>query len=140
MRQIAVQLEAPGLSRPALFAQVIIHLCEALIMVNRDHMSRKKLPLLYESGVVYKREPKRRLRDGRIVTVENFRDVACIYARGWGDCEDLASIRVAELREYAGEDARIRVTAKSQPGKKLWHVTVMRANGVPEDPSRRLGM
>jgi hypothetical protein len=139
MRAITVQLEAPELEDPALFSQVLIHLCEALIMVNRAHIRAKRLPPLYQSGVIYKREPKRKLRDGRIITVENFRDAACCYARGWGDCEDLASIRIAELRE-AGENARPVVTLQRFEKRKLWHVKLLRATGVREDPSKRLGM
>jgi len=58
------------------------------------------------------------------------------YARGGGDCEDLAAWRAAELR-IAGEPARV-VVVRSAPG--VLHAVVRRANGRIEDPSRRLGM
>jgi hypothetical protein len=117
-------------------------ICEGLTMANQITLKRLKLPPLYASGVVYKRERPipMRLKDGRIelLRVECFDDCELVYQRKWGDCDDLASIRCAELRN-AGEHAGIRVTFPEK-GKRLYHVTVRRADGTFEDPSRECGM
>lgn len=88
---------------------------------------RQKFPPLYKSGVVYKREP-----------ADVWRDIRTVYKSGWGDCEDLAAIRVAQLR-FTGEDEQAHV-AVYQSGARKYHAIVARSDGTTEDPSRRLGM
>lgn len=61
----------------------------------------RPLPRLFESGVVYEREPWPK-------GVEEFADIVTILRRGWGDCDDLCAARVAELQED-GEPADCRV-------------------------------
>jgi hypothetical protein len=97
-----------------------------LVALNRYYMRRRKIPPLYESGVVYKAEPKRR--------PEKWRTADAVYTDGEGDCEDLASYRVAEL-QVLGEPARARVV---RTGKRRFHAIVERADGSTEDPSRIL--
>lgn len=117
----------------------------------------KPIPLLYESGVEYDREPWA----GKF---EEFADILTVLRRGWGDCDDLAAWRVAELREI-GEprlglppeekaDTRIYWRGKCRfhrPHVNLrcagclktqltMHVQVRRADGRIEDPSRLLGL
>jgi hypothetical protein len=82
---------------------------------------------LYESGVVYKREPH-----------DVWRHIGDVYKSGWADCEDLAAIRVAQLRE-SGEDPAAKVVVY-QSGPRRFHAIVGRGDGSTEDPSRRLGM
>lgn len=92
-----------------------------------------RTPLLYQSGVRYRNEPPGQ-------GFEEFALIPVIYARKWGDCDDLAPWRVAELRER-GEPAKIRIQWKtSSGGGKLYHIVVRRADGRIEDPSRILGM
>ena len=59
-------------------------------------------------------------------------------ARGWADCDDLASYLAACLRS-SGEDPDARATVyESKPGR--WHAIVTRGDGSTQDPSRWAGM
>lgn len=102
------------------------------VKLNQLYLRRFHVPPLYESGVRYQEEPD----DG----VEEFAGIEPVLMRKWGDCDDLAPWRCAELREL-GEKAQIRVQWKRQPnGRKLFHIVVRRGDGTIEDPSRILGM
>jgi len=97
------------------------------------------------SGVRYHTEPR---------GLEEWTDTPTTYCRGWGDCEDLSCIRVAELRVKHGIAATPHFTwRKIGPKTTLYHIQVlyppgMRAfypdakSGNPriEDPSRLMGM
>ena len=159
---------APDRRTVAMFA---IPLLRIVVASNRLEMraARKRgkpYPPLYESGVVYCREPW----SGRI---EEFADCGTVYERGWGDCDDLCAFRLAELLEAGERPARpcsrhlvshpkcracvpgadIRIywrgcdRHQAQPkngcaecrGKPM-HVEVRRADGSIEDPSRFLGL
>ena len=89
-------------------------------------------PKIYESGTVYRPEP---------VGEENWKTIPIILTDGFGDCEDLACWRAAEL--YAEGNRHVRPVAIAQPtgtpGFTLFHI-VVRGGGVREDPSKRLGM
>lgn len=102
---------------------------EGLVGVAHSEIASGGIPPLYESGVVYRREPPGE---------ERWSPPSAVLARGYGDCEDLASWRAAELR-VTGEDpgARARVV---RSGPRTWHAIVERADGSIEDPSRVLGM
>lgn len=137
-------------------AMFAIPLLRIVVASNRLEMRRarkrgKPYPPLYESGVVYQREPW----SGR---VEEFADCRTVLRRGWGDCDDLCAYRLAELLEAGERPARpcsrhvtaepgctacvsgadIRVYWRG-PGKPM-HVEVRRASGAIEDPSRFLGL
>jgi len=99
-----------------------------LVSLNRYLMRTRRVPPLYKSGVFYAREASGAKFERWQTCIECMRTRAC-------DCEDLASWRVAELQER-GEDAKIRLSLQS----RTWHVTVRRANGQIEDPSKILGM
>jgi len=86
-----------------------------------------KFPPLYQSGVRYKREPR-----------DVWRHIGDVMASGWGDCEDLAAARAAELR-VSGEDENARVGVY-QSGPRRFHAIVIRGDETMEDPSRKLGM
>ena len=116
-------------------ARVIAALVEALVTVNRAYLrANPQTPLLYASGVRFLREP-----DG----VDEWQDIPRTMALGSGDCEDLASWRIAELRER-GEAARVLVLTfqERRPIGDVteFHIMVERADGAREDPSRLLGM
>ncbi len=69
--------------------------------------------------------------------VEKFSPASVVLPRGWGDCEDVAAWRAAELRVYYGEPA----TAFARLMREgLYHALVRRADGSEEDPSKILGM
>lgn len=66
----------------------VARLLEWLADVNRRLIERSPdLPLLYDSGVEYRRESH-----------ERFSDYAHVLKRGWDDCDSLAAARVGELR------------------------------------------
>ena len=105
---------------------------DAQVKIDQMYLRLHKCPPLYKSGVRYREEPDN--------GVEEFACVPIILHRGWGDCDDLAPWRCAELRE-AGEKAKIRIQWKRQgSGRKLFHIVVRRADGKIEDPSLILGM
>ena len=99
-----------------------------------ESMQLHPLPLLYEAGVHYAREPMCRT-DGVERMCEEFVTAPEVLRRGFGDCDDLGCYRAAELR-MQGEKAN--AFARRSPAG--WHVVVRRADGSIEDPSARLGM
>lgn len=109
-------------------------LLEALTGINATILSRASevlsgdVPLLYDAGIRYQREPPNR---------EEWQTVLGNFRRGIGDCEDLATHRAAELRAYEGEPARAVVR---RTGRRTLHAVVERADGTIEDPSKMLGM
>lgn len=116
-----VSLKIPRLARAYLVGAL-----EGLVAVNRAWMHHHDVPSLYSSGVVYRRE---------IAGREAWDCVPVVLGRGWGDCEDLAAWRVAELREH-GIPAWPWVR---RTGPSTLHALVRRLDGF-EDPSRTLGM
>lgn len=101
----------------------------ALFALDKLSVSTGRFPALYESGVRYRREPAARR--------EEWCTIPECLRRGWGDCEDLACWRAAELC-VTGQDSQARpVLLRTRNG---WHVAVQRGDGSIEDPSRRLGM
>lgn len=86
-----------------------------------------ELPSLYESGVVYRREPPGR------EWWETALDVLGVATQRSGDCEDLAAYRAAELRFYENEPARVCVVTTPRGS---FHAIVERGDGSYEDPSR----
>lgn len=113
-------------------ALILRPILNALVEANRRFLRAHNVPGIYESGVRYANEPPG--------TIEEFAAIPVMLKRGWGDCDDLAPWRVAELREQ-GEMARIRIQWKPmRDGRKMFHVLVRRADGSLEDPSALLGM
>lgn len=101
---------------------------EGLASVDAVLLHRGTFPRLYDSGVVYRREAP---RDETWWTVDH------VLLNGWGDCEDLACWRAAELRVYDAIPARPHVI---WTGPRLLHVVVLYPDGTLEDPSKVLGM
>lgn len=112
---------------------------EGLTRINERIIDAGAVPPLYTSGAVYKREPR-----------DTFRHSLDVADQKWGDCEDLAAYRAAELR-VSGEDPDAHVYTV-RTGPKRFHAIVKRyAGNIPdgarcrfgadcEDPSRMLGM
>lgn len=112
-----------------------LRLCvDLLVNLNMDFLkhSRMHVPALYASGVRYRREPM----PGRGRRVERFAVIPSVMRVGFGDCEDLAAWRIAELR-LRGVRA---VPWIIQPQPKVFHVQVRHPDRTIEDPSLRLGM
>lgn len=108
--------------------RVLAAALEGLVCANCALMEKSPLPPLYSTRVRYQPEPPR--------TQEQWQTAPQVLQSGYGDCEDLASYRAAELR-MRGEPARVRVV---RTGVRRWHAIVQRGDGAIEDPSRRLGM
>jgi hypothetical protein len=91
--------------RPKVLAELALQAAELVIRSNVIAMQEaaragRPLPELYDSGVVYEREPK----DG----FEEFADYETVLERGWGDCDDLVCAKAAELR-CKGIPATVRI-------------------------------
>lgn len=133
-------------SDPAILQQLLQWLADLNLVFLLEH---PRTPPLYSSGVLYRREPR------QVVRVERFCGIPDVLRQGWGDCDDLAPWRAAELN-LRGVGARPVLVDASHPqwsqtakgrGKRLWHVVVERhlpgdsaGEVVYEDPSARLGM
>ncbi len=110
-------------SAPSLWAAAL----EGLVSMNEQLLRLRQYPPLYDAGVRYKIEKK-----------EAFRNVDEVYSHGWGDCDDLAGWRVAELH-VTGEDPGAWADVY-RTGPKRLHAIVARSDGRVEDPSLILGM
>lgn len=119
-----VKLVAPVAGEPGLQ-----RLLRSLWELDVDAVRTGRMPRIYESGVRYRREP-RHVR-------EEWLTVPAVVSRGYGDCEDLACWRAAEL-SVSGEDPLARPCLRRTASG--WHVVVRRGDGSIEDPSRVLGM
>lgn len=127
--------------RPASRAKMLPAL-EALVQLNEeldDELEQRGEPVvdLYEwaarTGGGYRAEPPGR---------EDWDPAAVFMPRLWGDCEDLAGKRAADLRR-AGETSARADTYRSRvrpDGTAVWHAIVVRGDGTLEDPSALLGM
>jgi hypothetical protein len=132
------------LRKSRIFGSVIKALLDAQVRNNLLYLSlHRGVPQLYASGVRYQNEPEGQTFNGH--PAEEFALIPVVLARKWGDCDDLAPWRVAELI-HGGERAKIRVQwrarrlANGQLGRKYFHIVVRRGNGLIEDPSAELGM
>jgi hypothetical protein len=100
-----------------------------LQLASEAQLRQRRFPPLYTSGVRYQGEPYGQ---------EFWQTPSVTLQRRFGDCEDLAAWRAAEL-VVSGVDNRARaVVRRIRPG--LMHCVVLRGTGQIEDPSRRLGM
>ena len=114
------------------FPEALEALAEGLVGLNCVLMKYAAshgvhIPPLYESGVVYRREPAGR------EWWETAADAVGMASNRSGDCEDLAAYRAAELRFCDGELARVRIMRTT---RGTFHAVVERENGEIEDPSR----
>lgn len=116
------------------------HMLEALFRLDCEYLADNPgTPPLYSAGVRYRREP---------LGQERWLDVPTILEmpkeERFGDCEDLACWRAAELWVH-GVPARPAFRYRqmvTRGGKPItvYHIVVLLPNGTTEDPSRALGM
>ena len=132
---------APWTRPSKILALCIRSALESCILANQLYLRlHRGVPPLYESGVRYEEEPLGQ-------PYEEFAAIPVVLERGWGDCDDVVSWRIAELRQQ-GENAKVRL--KWQPdyqrNARMYHVLVRRGvlgpdgRGLIEDPSLHLGM
>lgn len=118
----------------------LLWMMEALCRINQGEIKYQKevgnpfIPL-YESGIYYLAEPPGE---------EFWQDIYTNFAKGNGDCEDLACHRIAELREVYRIPAQPWVTFRLVEDSYRFHA-ILRAKTKSgrwrfEDPSRKLGM
>jgi hypothetical protein len=88
------------------------------------------LDVHYGGTIRYQREAR-----GAEGLREDWCTAPVVAARGFGDCEDLACYRAAEL-QVRGIHARPDVIKFA----RVWHIVVRMPDGSVEDPSKRLGM
>lgn len=101
-----------------------------LVQVNRDWLRHyPRTPPFYRSGVLYR--PER--------GTEAWADIPTLLGRGYGDCEDLACWRCAELNNK-GIKAMPYIEWRKSKGRTIYHALVKWPNGLIEDPSRATGM
>lgn len=141
---------------------------EALVQRDMAYLkAHPNTPLLYKSGVTYERPAQfggeclevqtiraaldpEKAKDPRVQAVlelmqkvfggERFRDIGVLYARGKGDCDNVATARVAELRQNGIEAAPLLIWKRRLDGGYTYHVLVTWPDGTREDPSLLLGM
>jgi hypothetical protein len=114
-------------------------LLKALFDLNVAYLeAHPEAPLLYQANVHYMEEPPGQ---------EDWQDIPTTIKIGYGDCEDLASWRAAELNVKYGVKAKTFFKEMKRPdGSYLYHILVMHPpsaqhpQGMVEDPSRILGM
>lgn len=130
-----MDIKVTGFFGPAGFrasTHAMTHILDGLVILNRSILKDSGLliPPLYESGVRYEREKN----PGH----EEWLDAWAVFQQGWGDCDDLACWRCAEL-QLQGVAARIDLNVQAlKPAR--FHVRVRLPNGRIEDPSIALGM
>lgn len=114
--------------------KAIMALLNALVRINICYLrTHGDVPALYKSGVRYRREEK-----------ENWQSISALLNSRFGDCEDLACWRVAELIRK-GIPSRIELSWKPNYHNSVgrvrreYHVRVRVGNSL-EDPSKILGM
>lgn len=104
--------------------RILVRFVEALAYADLELLS-EETPSLYTSGVVYREEP-----GGR----DDWDTWPIVLARGWGDCEDLAAWRLAELWDQGHDDATAHVIITDTD----YHAVVQLGDGSIEDPSQEL--
>lgn len=119
-------------------------LVESNMLYLRNHPDTPDLYTFGRAGTVrYQRElPFYDEHLSKQVQPEEWQIIPEIIATGEGDCEDLASWRVAELRvKYRRNDVQVFRRRRELPnGIQLFHILVRYQDGRLEDPSRILGM
>jgi len=117
----------------------LLFLLEGLVRCNQVYLDDNPNTVkLYDSDVVYQPE----------FGTEEWQDIPTTLERGFGDCEDLAAYRCAELRNE-GVKAMPYIKWRLVNGSYRFHallkwpdtiVNGRKVKGRVEDPSRRLGM
>ena len=105
---------------------------EAMVRFNESFLVKHpNTPLLYSSGVRYRREAP-----------EIWKDIPTTLRDGWDDCEGLSSWLAAEMRvRFARPNATVKLVLQPTIDRKLWHAIVVDLDtGEKFDPSKQLGM
>lgn len=122
--KVQITLGSPLTRDGRYLASAVRHLLYGLTKVNLAYLQRHKVPSLYHTGVRYRPEPPG--------SVEMFDDIPTVLGRGWGDCDDLAPFRLAQLWKEGETGARLRIrwVREKWDSPRLFHVNIRRAPGV----------
>lgn len=98
-------------------------------------LGRRRIPRLYDSGVVYRFDPKE--WDPRLLYFPTCEE---IVARRWVDCKGAVPYLLADLRlENPALNYAVHTYPRRVPGVgTMIHLQVVMPNGEIEDPSRLL--
>lgn len=111
--------------------KTLLWLLEALVQHNIQYiLAYRNVPKLYATDIIYQPEPHS----------EIWRDIPTMILDGYGDCEDLACYRIAELNVMGIAAQPYIKWAKNSHGGTTYHALVKRPDGRIEDPSLALGM
>ncbi len=95
----------------------LLYAMEGMVRANQDYLrAHPETPLLYNSKVIYQREPPGK---------EEWCDIPTILEAGWGDCEDLAGWLVAELRERFKIPSRPFLRFRKSGGEYHYHALLI---------------
>lgn len=137
MTPVAIAGRMEGREEIRAWLRALVALNVELLKLARAR--RAPLPALYRSGVVYRPEPRASSTAIAANTSEDFAPCVVALARGWGDCDDLAAWRCAELNASGiAADVDVIETRASTPTARRWHIVVTLPDGSIEDPSRVL--
>jgi len=121
-----------GLSDTILSQAVMTELLDCLVKIDMLQLRAKKCPPIYQSGVRYYRED---------FGDDDWQDVYSTLAVGYGDCEDLACWRAAELNLIGIPTLADFTCNYLENGKQEFHIFVsiqpckQFPHGKIEDPS-----
>lgn len=118
--------------RPA-SERVLAKALDLLYTANVEYLrANPSTPSIYTPGLVrYEREP---------LPAECWKAIRYLIADGFGDCEDLACARAAELTVHSNINARPAFSYRKIGNLSIYHIVVKLPDGTIEDPSKRLGM
>lgn len=145
--RFVIEIDTDAVEDPRVVAHIARGFLRGVILQNRIliRQARRRgrpYPSLYESGVVFQREPKPKPGHKRLQAMVDLRTV--LRRRG-GDCKHLCAWRVAELQEGEDPAADIKIywrtrVVRGRERPYIYHAEVRRGDGSVEDPSRFLGM
>lgn len=123
---------APGILRIVLDVPMreagYLLLLDCLTAINVWTRRRWPFPSIYDGALRYEREPP---------GVEIWASTAALFARGYGDCEDLAADRVSELLLQGVPARNVLDLEQRTPSGDHYHVLLEHPGGL-EDPSAAL--
>ncbi len=138
MNRVTFVTKAFSLSNTRLSESALSRMLNLLYNLNLDFLHAfPNTPTIYDPnlgpnrlGLRYREEP---------LGEENWEDIPTIIEQGYGDCEDLACARAAELT-VSGIPSVPFFTLRRYGDVGVYHILVRRGDGQTEDPSYALGM
>lgn len=132
--RLEIDLSAPTLQGdPLALAHIVRGFLFGMVAYDRYLIRTRQVPRIYDAfwdgKLQFQNEPW--AGQGK----EEIADALTCIRRGWGDCDDLAPWRTAELQEEG-----VRAGLKIYQRGKVFHVETRLPNGDAEDVSRYLGM